>query len=69
MGNYLSDLTHSQFHTKYLKKALEDKFVRYSKSNPSGVATQDYLDQVLARIDSTIHLSSFLKLFNHLRNL
>lgn len=61
MGPYSNGDTHSQFHAKYAIKALRERRIRYSKSRCSGVANNQYIDQIVKRIDSTGHLQSFKK--------
>ncbi len=69
MGNYSERFTHSQFHAKFLSEALLEKRIRYTKGNASAIATKEYMETVLSRIDTTGHLNSFKKLFDHLREI
>ncbi len=52
-----------RYHENYLKFMLRYKW-KYSKSNPSAVATEDYLNGIITRIDETPHLSTFKDFWN-----
>lgn len=62
MGNYSSDLTHSQFHLKYAITALREKRVKYTKTNCSSVINEAFFEALKQRVNTTTHLSSFRKL-------
>lgn len=59
MGNYSEDYTHSQFHFKYASTALRENRIMYSKSNPSGVVAQHFLDEIIIRAKQSSHVNSF----------
>lgn len=59
MGNYSEDYTHSQFHFKYASTALRENRIMYSKSNPSGVVTHNFLDEIIIRAQQNSHVNSF----------
>ena len=59
MGNYSDKFTHSQFHEAYIRAALVEKRVKYSKSNPKEIMSKTYFDELIKRISSTEHLESF----------
>ncbi len=61
--------THSQFHYKYLATALRDKRIPYTKRNAKHVSNSSYMDQVISRVNTDGHLSSFKKLFDILHSL
>ncbi|MFT6901179.1 MAG: oligoribonuclease NrnB/cAMP/cGMP phosphodiesterase (DHH superfamily) [Colwellia sp.] len=69
MGNFSKKFTHSQFHTTYANNALREKKIRYTKSNPRGICTKDFLEEILKRIDNTNHISSFKEFFDRLKNI
>lgn len=56
--------THSQFHYKYLKTALRERRIPYSKSNASALANGNYLKPILDRIYNDHHLCSFKEMFD-----
>ncbi len=52
MGHYDFD-QYAQFHHTYLKAIFAERNIRYSKSRPGHVLEKSYLDQLLARIQTT----------------
>ena len=66
MGTYSDNNTHSQFHAKYAIQALREKRICYSKSRCDGVATPEYVEKIVQRINETEHLKSFKKLADKL---
>ncbi|MCZ4339408.1 hypothetical protein [Shewanella colwelliana] len=60
MGPYDTNrFTHSQFHSEYALKALREKRIRYSKSNPASISNEDFLKEIIKRTNETNHLDSF----------
>ena len=57
--------TKAQFHFAYLRAVLQEKNLRYSKSNPRIMAKSSYLEALINRINATDHLKSF-KVFHNL---
>lgn len=51
--------TIAKYHFHYLHELLRYKRIRYSKSNPSNVATQDFFDGIVQRALTTDHIKSF----------
>jgi hypothetical protein len=51
--------TIAKYHFHYLHELLRYKKIRYSKSNPRNVATEEYFKGIVERIDITEHLKSF----------
>ena len=51
--------TKAQFHHAYLKKIFTERHMSYSKSNPSEVCKEDYLNQLIKRYSETGHIPSF----------
>lgn len=69
MGNYSDDLNHAQFHTKYLRKALVEKRIKYSKSNPSAVTCESYTDELIKRVKATNHLTMFRSFVDYMEEI
>lgn len=59
--------TKAQFHHSYLKKIFAERHMTYSKSNPSEVCTEDYLNQLIRRHSETGHISSFGRWYDFAR--
>lgn len=53
------DLNRSQFAAKYLKKALNEKHVTYTKQNPSYIKDPSYFRRIKERYMDTDHIRSF----------
>lgn len=68
MGKHQEN-THAQFHAKYLKKALLEKRIAYSKANPKDVQTEDYFNALVKRVNTTSHLASFKKFLDALNSI
>ncbi|WP_158685578.1 hypothetical protein [Pseudoalteromonas sp. T1lg122] len=59
MGNFSDDFTHSQFHAEYLRKALMDKRIKYSKGNPKAILCESFTNELIKRVKETDHLPMF----------
>lgn len=51
--------TIAKYHFHYLHELLRYKKIRYSKSKPSNIATEEYFNGIVKRIDTTEHIKSF----------
>jgi hypothetical protein len=59
MGCYTEGDNHAYFHGKYMKQAFKAKNIKYSKSKCRDVATENYLQGLLSRVETTDHLVAF----------
>ena len=59
MKKYKDYNTTCQFHISYLQKLLNEKNIRYSKTNPSDTAEEYYLEQLIKRVNESNDLRSF----------
>lgn len=64
MGHFSQRFNHAQFHEKYLKNALKERRMSYSKSSPGSVAQPQYLQGLIKRSQETNHIASFEKFMN-----
>ena len=53
------DETTAKYHFHYLHELLRYKKIRYSKSNPKNIATSEYFNGIVERINSTKDLQTF----------
>lgn len=51
--------TIAKYHFHYLHELLRYKKIRYSKSRPQNVATENYFNGIVKRIQNTEHLATF----------
>lgn len=56
--------TIAQYHFHYLHELLRYKKIRYSKSKPQNIATEDYFKGIVKRISATNDLKSFGMFYN-----
>lgn len=61
--------TKARFHHAYLKKIFAERHINYSKSNPSEVCKEDYLNQIINRYSDTAHIGSFGRWYNFARTI
>lgn len=56
-----NDFTKSvaQYHVKYLKAMLNEKYLTYSKTQTDDVCTENYLNELRKRIENTDHMTTF----------
>lgn len=54
--------TIAKYHFQYLHEALRYKKVRYRKSRPDNIATREYFENILHRVEHTSHLKTFKEL-------
>ena len=59
-----SSETIAKYHFHYLHELLRYKKVRYSKNKPDNVATKQYFDEMVERINSTSHEQSFREFYD-----
>tara|TARA_R110002126_G_scaffold69922_13_gene176348 strand:+ start:2479 stop:3174 length:696 start_codon:yes stop_codon:yes gene_type:complete len=60
MGQYDDErFTHSQFHAEYAFKALREKRISYSKSNPQSICNEVYINEIIKRTRESEHIKSF----------
>lgn len=59
--------TKAQFHHTYLKKIFAERHMSYSKSNPSEVCKEDYLNQLIKRYSETGHIPTFGRWYDFVR--
>lgn len=61
--------TIAKYHFHYLHELLRYKKIRYSKSNPKNVATKNYFEGIVERINTTEHLKSFKKFYTYVSDI
>ena len=66
MGHFSERFNHAKFHAEYANKALRAKRIRYTKSNCGDVATAQYFEQIVNRVQDTAHLAQFKLLLDTL---
>lgn len=59
MGVYEGFRNHASFHESYLKLMLLERNIRYSKQHPRGVTDVSYLEELVQRCKTNLHLASF----------
>jgi hypothetical protein len=59
MGKYKGFNEHQQFHKAYFKRLCRERHLGYSEKRPNDVLPKSYIEQLLARIDKTTHLTTF----------
>ena len=50
---------HAPFHVDYLRAMLAERNVRYSKNHPRDVTESHYINELVARAESTGAIASF----------
>lgn len=55
-----------QYHFHYLHELLRYKKIRYRKSNPQNVATEEYFNGIVQRAFETEHIKSFREFYDYL---
>ncbi len=58
------DETTAKYHFHYLHELLRYKKIRYSKSNPKNIATSEYFNGIVERINSTKDLQTFKEFYD-----
>lgn len=58
------DETTAKYHFHYLHELLRYKKIRYSKSNPKNIATNEYFNGIVERINSTKDLQTFKEFYD-----
>lgn len=58
------DETTVKYHFHYLHELLRYKKIRYSKSNPKNIATSEYFNGIVERINSTKDLQTFKEFYD-----
>ena len=54
----------AKYHFHYLHELLRYKKIRYSKSNPKNIATSEYFNGIVERINSTKDLQTFKEFYD-----
>lgn len=58
------DETTAKYHFHYLHELLRYKKIRYSKSNPKNIATSEYFNGIVERINTTKDLQTFKEFYD-----
>lgn len=58
--------TTAQYHFHYLCELLRYNRIRYSKSRPNNVATEEYFNGIVERVQKTGHLKSFQCFYDYI---
>lgn len=66
MGNY-DMINHATFHYQYLKAILKVQGIEYTKKFPRGAYKEDYLKEIIKRVEETNHLQTFQNFFDFCR--
>ena len=61
--------TKAHFHFAYLKEALKERNISFSKSRPYGVVNNSFLNELIVRTNETNHLSQLKAFFDLLTSL
>lgn len=67
MGVHHDFSSHAAFHGAYLKEVFRERRLSYTKQNPGHVLDAAYLEQLLARIQSSSQLATFRRFWEFCR--
>ncbi len=57
--------TTAMYHFHYLHEMCRHNKIRYRKKNPMNLATKEYFQEIVARVNTTNDLPSFFKFYNY----
>ena len=58
--------TTAKYHFHYLHELLRYNKIRYSKNKPDYIASNEYFNGIVERIDTTNHLKTFRDFYDYL---